>query len=242
MKVQAIIPAAGVGTRLKTKQTKSLILLKGKPLFVYSIEAMEKCPAVANVIVVAGKKYLKVFAGLVKKFKLKKVKRIVAGGRTRCESVRKGLAALDEDTEAVVIHDGARPLIKPGLIVQAIKALEKDPAVVIGVPVKPTIKKVDLDHFYIRETLQRETLWEVQTPQVFKKEILLKAHALMLESNPTDDAVLVEKMGVKVKMVMGDYQNIKITTQEDLAIARIFLSYEKGENRWYQNKKESRSK
>ncbi len=223
MKIQAIIPAAGTGTRLKTRQPKPLILLNGKPLFVYALQAMERCSAVASVIVVANEKHLKIFGKFIKKLKLKKVKRIVAGGATRCESVQKALCALDSDTEAVLIHDGARPLIKPSLMTRAIKALGKDPAVVVGGPVKPTIKKVDPTNFFVQETLSRETLWEVQTPQVFKKDILLKAHALMLEPNPTDDAVLVEKMGERVKMVMGDYQNIKITTQEDLTLAKAFL-------------------
>lgn len=223
MKVQAIIPAAGTGTRLKTKQSKPLILLNGRPLFIYAMQAMEECPAVASVIVAANENYLNVFEKFIKKFKLKKVRRIVAGGATRCESVHKALCALDSDTEAVLIHDGARPLIKPDLVARAIKALRKDPAVVVGVPVKPTIKKIEPVSFYVQETLPRETLWEVQTPQVFKKDILLKAHQLMLESNPTDDAVLVEKMGVKVKMVMGDDRNIKITTQEDLMMAKFFL-------------------
>lgn len=223
MKVQAILPAAGLGTRLKTKQPKPLILLNGKPLFVYALLAMERCPAVASVIVAAHEKHLKALEGIVKKFKLKKVKRIVAGGVARFESVRKALSALDSDTDAVVIHDAARPLVDPRLITRAIQALGKNPAVVVGVPVKPTIKRVDAKTLYVEETIPRETLWEVQTPQVFKKEILLKAHELMLESNPTDDAVLVEKIGVKVKMVMGDYRNIKITTQEDLAIAQMLL-------------------
>ena len=223
MKVQAIIPAAGAGTRLKSKQPKPLILINEKPLFIYALQAMESCPVIDSVILVAGEKHLKVFEQLLKKFKLKKVKRLVAGGQTRCDSVKKGLAALDSDTEIVVIHDGARPLIKPSLISRAVKALGKEDAVIVGVPVKPTIKKIDPKDLYVQETLPRETLWEVQTPQVFKKEILLKSHELMLESHPTDDAALVEKLGVKVKMVMGDYQNIKITTQDDLALARMFL-------------------
>lgn len=223
MKIQAIIPAAGDGTRLKTRLAKPLVLLNGRPLFIYALQAMEQCPAVAGVIVAAHENHLNVFEKLVKKFKLKKVRRIVSGGATRCESVQKALHALDSDTEAVLIHDGARPFLKPDLILRVIKALRKNSAIVAGVPVKPTIKKVDPINLYVQETLPRETLWEVQTPQAFKKDILLKAHQLMLESNPTDDAVLVEKMGVKVKMILGDYQNIKITTREDLMMSKVFL-------------------
>ena len=223
MKIQAILPAAGTGSRLKIKQDKPLVLLNGKPLFIYALLAIEKVPQVNSVILVANKKHLKVFEQFINKFKLKKVKKIVAGGATRCASVKKALAVLDTDTQAVMIHDGARPFIKPALISHAVSFMSKESAVVVGVPVKPTIKKVNFNNFYIEETLPRETLWETQTPQIFKKEILLKAHQLMPEKNPTDDAVLAEKMGVKVKMVMGDYRNIKITTQEDLAIARMFL-------------------
>ena len=224
MKTQAIIPSAGTGSRLNIKQDKPLVLLNGKPLFIYSLLAIEKVPQVNSVILVANKKHLKVFEQFIKKFKLKKVKRIVAGGATRCASVKKALAVLDADTEVIMIHDGARPFIKPALIAHAVSLMNRESAVVVGVPVKPTIKKVDSNNFYVEETLPRETLWEIQTPQIFRKEILLKAHELMPEKNPTDDAVLVEKMGVKVKMVMGDYRNIKITTQEDLAIARMFLN------------------
>ena len=222
MKTQAVIPSAGTGSRLKIKQDKPLVLLNGKPLFIYALLAMEKVPRVDSVILVANKKHLKVFEQFIKKFKLKKVKRIVAGGATRCASVKKALAVLDADTEVIMIHDGARPFIKPALIAHAVSLMNRESAVVVGVPVKPTIKKVN-SNLYVEETLPRETLWEIQTPQIFRKEILLKAHELMPEKNPTDDAVLVEKMGVKVKMVMGDYRNIKITTREDLAIARMFL-------------------
>ena len=223
MKIQAILPAAGAGSRLKLKQNKPLVLLNGKPLFIYSLLAMEHCPAVNSVIVAAQEKHLKIFEQLIKKFKIKKVKKIVTGGVTRCASVKKALAVLDADTEVIMIHDGARPFIKPALISHAVSLMNLESAVVVGVPVKPTIKKVNFNNFYVEETLPRETLWETQTPQIFRKEILLKAHELMPEKNPTDDAVLVEKMGVKVKMVMGDYRNIKITTREDLAVARMFL-------------------
>ncbi len=224
MKTQAILACAGSGIRLKTKSPKPFVLLDNRPLFIYALKAMEKCPTIDSVIVVGQEKYLRAFELLVRQFRLKKVKRIVAGGQTRYESVKKGLAALDCDTEIVVIHDAARPFVTPKLISQAVSFMKKEMAVVVGVPVKPTIKKVDPNNYYVQETIARETLWETQTPQVFKKAILLKAHELRLEKNPTDDAVLVERMGVKVKMVMGDYQNIKITTPEDLAVAKMFLN------------------
>ena len=223
MKIQAIIPAAGTGTRLKAKEDKPLVILNGQPLALYSLLAVEKCQAIDSVIVVVNERHLKIFKGLIKKFNLKKVKKVVAGGTRRCDSVKNGLAVLDPDTDVVVIHDGARPLVSPGLIEKAVSLMKKESAVVVAVPVTPTIKRVDPKNLYVQETLLRDTLWEVQTPQVFRKDILLKAHEQMLCCDPTDDAVLVEKMGVRVKVIRGDYRNIKITIQADLAVAKTFL-------------------
>ena len=191
MKTQAILPAAGTGSRLKARQDKPLILLNGKPLFFYALLALEKCADIDDIIIVTHPKHLKTFERLIRKFKFKKVFKIVPGGKTRCESVKKGLAVLDPDTQIVLIHDAARPFISAGLISKALSSMKKNSALVVGVPVKPTIKRVDPQNLYVQETLKRETLWETQTPQIFKKEILLKAHKLMLEKNPTDDAVLL---------------------------------------------------
>ncbi len=236
MKVQAIVPAAGEGRRFSKRKDKPLVLLKGKPLFIYPLLVMEGCPFIDSVIVVAQENNIKRFKELVGKFALTKVKKIVAGGDRRCDSVKNALACLDQDTRGVLIHDGVRPFLTSALMEKALMGMRQEKAVVVAVPVKPTIKKVDPKNLYVQETLVRDTLWEIQTPQVFHKDLLEEAYQKMLcceprkevlasplRGDPTDDAVLVEKLGVRVKVVMGDYQNIKITTPEDLKWAETFL-------------------
>jgi 2-C-methyl-D-erythritol 4-phosphate cytidylyltransferase len=227
-KVQAIIPAAGIGARLKSQVNKSLISLNGKPLLFYSLDVLEKSSLVNSVVVVAHPDNLDDIQRLVKKFGFKKVSKIIPGGQTRCESVANGIKALDKDTEYVVVHDAARPLISADILKQSIETAFKESAAIVAVPAKSTIKKVDPKNLFVQETLVRDTLWEVQTPQVFKKNVLVKAHQAMACSarcEPTDDAVLVEKIGIKVKIVKGDYRNIKVTTPEDLALAESFLKH-----------------
>ncbi len=223
MKVQAIVPAAGTGTRLKSRQDKPFIFLKGKPLIVHTLSVLEKCSAIESIILVTHARQIKNFQKLIGTYRFLKIKQIVPGGHTRCASVQNGLKALDRDTDVVLVHDGARPLISSELLKASITLMRREQAVVVAVPVKPTIKMVHAKSFYIEKTLPRETLWEAQTPQVFRKDILMKAHAKMLCADPTDDAVLVEQMGIKVKILRGDYTNIKVTTREDLAIVKNLL-------------------
>ncbi len=226
MKTQVIIPAAGTGTRLKSgagAPGKPLIPLNGKPLLVYSLEIFEKCPLVESIIVVLNEKNIAGFDKMVSQYHLTKVSSVIAGGPTRRESVSNGLKELDEDTKLVVIHDGARPLVSPEVVKKAITLCYDESAVVVGVPVKPTIKRVHPQNMNVEATLDRRLLWEVQTPQVFKRDILVKAHKEIKDTQATDDAVLVEALGKKVKMVEGEYRNIKITTAEDLLTADAFL-------------------
>lgn len=225
-KVQVIIAAAGTGIRLKSHEAKPFIELNGRPLLFYSLAAFEKSPLIHSLIVVAHPDRLADIEKVIKKYRFKKIAKVIAGGATRCESVANGLKALDKDTAYVAVHDAARPLITVDVIEEALKAAVKDSAAVVAVPVKSTIKKVDPKNLFIQETLIRDTLWEIQTPQIFRKDILVKAHRAMAcdaRCEPTDDAVLVEKIGVKVKIVRGNYQNIKVTTPEDLAAAAAFL-------------------
>jgi len=227
MKIQAIIPTAGSGTRLKADTLKPFVELCGKPLCVYALEAFERNPIIDSVILVGQKERLADFQAIVKRIGLKKVTGIVAGGQTRRESVSNGLAALDNDTEIVVIHDGARPLVSSEIISDVLSYAQDWDAVVSAVPVKSTIKKVHKKSLCVDRTLDRDDLWEVQTPQVFKKDVLLKAHENHKDNNPTDDAAMVEQLGVQVKISTGDYRNIKVTTLEDLTIAEAFLKTEK---------------
>lgn len=227
MKIQAVIPAAGVGTRFRSHIPKPLVLIKGKPIIWHTLKIFQENPLVDSIIVVGNKKYLPSFAKVVRQNKFTKVKKIIPGGATRRESVGRGLNALDFDTEIVAIHDAARPFVTSKLINQAIAAAKKEKAAIIAVPVKSTIKTVKHGTRIVEETLDRNTLWEVQTPQVFKKAIIVKAHKKIKIPDPSDDALLVEKLGIKVKVVMGDYRNIKITTKEDLILAKAILASRK---------------
>lgn len=223
MKVQAIIPTAGTGKRFKTDKPKPLIELDGKPIFIHALLAFEQASSIDSVILVAQSDYMEEYERIVQQYALTKVSRIVVGGSSRFESVSNGLQVLDQDTQMVVIHDGVRPLVSIAIIEEAVKVCMKEKAVIVAVPVKPTIKRADIHERIVRETLKREELWEVQTPQVFYADILRKAHAQGKGSAATDDAMLVERLGVNVKIVEGSYRNVKITTQEDLLIAKAFL-------------------
>jgi len=223
MKTQVIIPTAGLGVRLQSDVPKQLVEINGKPIFIHTLLAVQECSSVDSIILVAQKYFVDRCKSLAEEYGLNKVKKIVAGGKYRRESVQKGIEELDEDTKVVVIHDGVRPLISSDTINEAISLCEKENAVIVAVPVKPTIKRINEASLYVEATLKRNELWEVQTPQVFKKDILIEAHNLDGDIDATDDAFLVEKLGINVKVLKGDYRNIKITTKEDIKIAEAFL-------------------
>ena len=224
MTIKAIIAAGGLGTRLKTVHPKPLAMLNGKPLLAYSAEVFDKSPLIDAVIIVTHEYHVLDVEDVVRHYNFQKVQRVVIGGETRSASVYKGLEEAGEKADILVIHDGARPLIKPQTVQRAVEQCKLHGAAVVGVRVKPTIKKVDPSDLFVRETLNRAELWEIQTPQVFKREILWKAYAQKGMEDATDDAGLVERLGVPVKVVEGDYDNIKITTNEDLVLAEAFLN------------------
>jgi len=223
MKVQAIIPAAGLGLRLKSSLPKPLVLIRQRPIIAYTLDVFEQCALVNSVILVVNENYLDNFKTIVDHFGFKKVIHVVAGGETRRESVANGLKNLDEDTELVIVHDGARPFVPADKVHEAIITAQKEDAVIVGVPAKATIKRVDTQNSVVSKTLDRKELWEVQTPQVFKKELILKAYQQIENPLATDDSILVEEAGQTVKVIMGDYKNIKITTEDDLLFARILV-------------------
>lgn len=223
MKTEVIIPMAGSGTRLKSKISKPLIVFHKKPLFFYTVKKFEDSRRVNSIVLVVQKENIAKFKGLVKKFRFKKVKAVVAGGKSRSQSVYNGLKVTASDTDIILVHDGARPFITTKLIDASIDLCRKYPAVIIAVPVKSTIKRVDVKTLHVKETLNRRELWEIQTPQTFKREVLWKAHQAYKKDDATDDAFLVERLGIKVKVLPGSYENIKITTQEDLSVAALFL-------------------
>lgn len=224
MKSSAIIVAAGSGKRMKSKVAKQYILLKGREILSYTIEAFDKSPDIDEIILVTSEGDVEtVRENIVKKYGFKKVKAVVAGGSERQYSVFNGLKAVDKDCDVVLIHDGVRPFILNKYIKKLSETAMDYGACVLGVPVKDTIKVCDMD--IITDTPKRDTLWIAQTPQCFRYEIIINAYNSAMADGilGTDDSMLVERTGHKIKMVEGDYNNIKITTPEDLYMGETIL-------------------
>lgn len=224
-KISAIVLAGGRGKRMNTPIQKQYLELNGYPVLYYSLKELEQSE-VDEIILVVGKNEID-YANekIVKQYGFKKIRQIVAGGRERYESVYNGLQAIQDDGY-VFIHDGARPLLSRDIIKRGIEGVKQYGACVVGMPVKDTIKVVD-EKQYVKETPNREFLWLIQTPQIFRISKIKEAYDKMWEtgdSSVTDDAMVMEKYGdLKVKLIEGSYQNIKITTPEDILIATSLL-------------------
>ncbi len=223
MKITALVPAAGLGARMRLDLAKPLLEIKSKPIIIYTLEVLQAHPLIDEIVLIFNKEGLEEARGIVARYKIFKVARVIAGGETRKESVRNGLEVVDSKTKLVVIHDGVRPFVDEGCITRVIEEARESGAAVLGVPVKSTIKKVDVN-LVVDETLKRDQLWDIQTPQVFERELIQKAYLRASKYSVPDDAALVEMMGKKVKVVMGSYFNIKITTQEDLLFAEAIAN------------------
>lgn len=219
-----IIVAAGSGSRMKMGINKQFIKLNNKEIIAYTIEKFYKNDDIQDIVVVIKKEEEEFFKKeIIEKYNLHNIK-IAFGGKERQDSVYNGLKSLNKDCEIVLIHDGARPFVTKEIIRKSIDEAKENNAVVVGVPVKDTIKVVN-ENKDIIDTPNRSTLWAVHTPQTFKYDILLKSYEDAFKNNfyGTDDAMLVEEIGYKVKMIEGSYNNIKITTQEDLSIGSQIL-------------------
>ena len=222
MNTTVIIPAAGSGKRLKNKTDKPFVLINGKPLIVHTLKAVAKSKKVTDIIVVAAKEHIKKICSLVKKHDLQKIAKVVKGGKVRTDSVKNGLEHVSSDTKIVVVHDGARPCIAKDIIDRAIVEAKKNGCSCVCAKIKPTIKKVVKGR--VVATVDRSLLWEAQTPQVFKKAILEKAFKAMSKTKKyTDDVSLIENTKTCIKVVESDHRNLKVTTKEDLDIAKHFL-------------------
>lgn len=217
----AIIAAAGSGCRMGLGfEEKQLILINDTPVIAYSIGAFENATTIDEIIIVTREENILLLADLVKDFDFKKVTKIVSGGQTRQESVFKAINELDEKTLYISIHDGARPFIDPDTIDEVSNAAYKYDACATFVKVKDTIKKIDNNGF-ILETIDRAYIGAVQTPQAFSLKLFLACSSVAQQRgvNYTDDCQLVEQCNKKVFLVEGSYNNIKITTKEDIALA-----------------------
>ena len=218
-KVAAIIVAAGEGQRMGGVD-KMFAPINGRPALARVLDTFQKCKKVDDLVVVMSAKNIEACRKLVKAEGWSKVKDVVPGGKRRQDSVAEGLKRV-KDADWVVIHDGARPLVTVELIERGLTAAKATGAAVAAVPVTDTIKEVQKDEI-VSQTLSRQNLRAVQTPQVFPRDVIEKAYKNS-SGDVTDDAALVEKAGYKVKLYMGSYANIKITTPDDLALAEALL-------------------
>ena len=222
----AIVLAAGQGKRMHSKIQKQFLKIQGYPVLYYSLRCFQESPLIQDIILVTGEDALSYCKEeIVKKYGFTKVSNVIAGGKERYDSVYAGLCAC-KDCRYVLIHDGARPFITEEIIERGLEKVKETGACVVGMPSKDTIKLSDAEG-YVKETPDRKCVWTIQTPQIFSYALIREAHDSIRKkdmSKITDDAMVIEhKTGVKVALAEGSYQNIKITTPEDLYIAEAFL-------------------
>ena len=230
-KTAAVVLAAGQGKRMQSAVAKQFLLLDGEPVVCHALRAFENSETECVILVTGADEIEYCRKEIVEKYGFKKVIGVVAGGKERYHSVHEGLCALEsvlDEDGIVLIHDGARPLVTPDMIHRTIEAAKEYEACVAAVPVKDTIKVADAEQFAIM-TPDRSTLWQMQTPQTFRYGLVYGAYRTLLsdesyQNGITDDAMVVETMtSGRVKLVEGNYENIKVTTPEDMIVAESFL-------------------
>lgn len=226
-KCTAIVLAAGQGKRMHSKVQKQFLELQGHPVLYYSLRCFQESPLIKDIILVTGEAAISYCEKeIVEKYGFTKVLKVIAGGIERYDSVYAGLQAC-ENTDYVFIHDGARPFITEEILERGFAAAQESGACVVGMPSKDTVKISD-ESGCVKETPDRSCVWNIQTPQIFEYSLIRKAHDSIRITDMTgitDDAMVVEQeTGAKVRLSEGSYQNIKITTPEDLVIAAAFLS------------------
>lgn len=222
----AIILAAGLGTRMQSKdgKTKQLLVLGGKPLFMHSVLAFDTCSAIDEIVLVVKKDEAREVRRALKQHKIKTPLRLVGGGETRQESARRGLEAVSESMAYVAVHDAARCLVTPDMIASVASMAYAHRAASAACPMTDTVKQVN-EQGFVERTLDRTKLFRAQTPQIFEAKLYRAATYVALEEklSVTDDNMLLESIGQTVKMVDCGYENIKVTTKEDLLFARAVL-------------------
>ena len=226
MKTSAIIVSAGKGVRMNRSTPKQYLLLQGKPVLCHTVMAFDKCPEVDEILLVVPEKdILYCRERLLSGLHLETPVKVIAGGERRQDSVFNGILSIDDKDGIVVIHDGVRPLIQPELISRCIDNAKISGACILGVPLQDTLKMVDKDSL-IQATIDRENLWAAQTPQAFHYQLIRDAHETAAKAGveTTDDAALLERMGLRVHILRGTGENLKITTNDDLVLADAILS------------------
>ena len=224
-KVFAIIPAAGSGTRIGGDIKKQFLPLKGKPIIVHTLQQFEHCSDVDEVALALPESAMSEMEAIVERFRLHKVSKMVLGGAKRQDSVRNVLNRLTlKDSDVVLVHDGVRPFIETKRISHLLKVCKEYDAAVLAVQPKDTIRR-SIGGGFFDQTLDRTALWLIQTPQAFRAKLLVKAFEKAKKDKfySTDEAALVERLGVKIRIVEGSYDNIKITTPEDLELGLLIF-------------------
>ena len=225
-KTSAIIAAAGSGTRFNSNNKKQFELLSGKPVLYYSLNTLQNCKIIDEIVLVVndddiewGKE------NIVKKYSITKVSKIIPGGKERQLSVKKGFDSLSSDTDLVFIHDAARPFITSDLIDKVVNNAKNNGSAILAIKAKDTLKLCEENNLEVEKTLPRNSVWHAQTPQVFKYEILENGYSKIdiTECELTDESQLAEISGCKVNIVEGSELNIKITTREDLKLAESII-------------------
>lgn len=224
-RIAAIVLAAGAGKRMNSTVHKQYMALAGKPVLSYALKTFEESEVTDIILVVGAGEIEYCRKEIVEKFSIGKVRAIVEGGRERYHSVYAGLRAA-EKADYVLIHDGARPFVTVDMISRSMDCVRKGQSCVVGMPVKDTIKVVGEDGV-AKESPERSTLWQIQTPQTFSYSLIKSAYEKVIasdDSTVTDDAMVLEKaIGQSVKVIEGSYRNLKITTPEDLIVAEAYL-------------------
>ncbi len=224
MKVSAIIPAAGMGVRMGSDVPKQFLSLDGKPILHHTLSVLDQCSIVDEIVlVVSEKEVLKAQQEIQSVHP--KLKKVIAGGKERQDSVDNGLQSLDSETDIVVIHDGVRPFVSPDLIRETVEAARDFGSAIAAIPVSDTVKKVNEDAL-VERTIDRGGLWRVQTPQTFQVPLLKEAFEKARADNfyGTDESSLIEYLGREVKVIPGSEFNIKITRSEDLVLAETIAA------------------
>lgn len=225
MKTVAIIPAGGAGRRMGNGIPKQYLTLAGIPIIVRTLQAFQRSPVVDEILLVVPEGDIpEVRQEIVARYGLSKVGLILPGGRERQDSVRNALQHVSDEHGIIVIHDAVRPFVSGDLISRAVAAAREFGAITVGVPVKDTVKEVTAKG-RVKKTVTREGLWLTQTPQAFRRPIIIAAYekAGVEGFYGTDDASLVERMGIAVRMIPGDCNNIKVTTPEDLLLSNLII-------------------
>ena len=222
----AIVLAAGQGKRMHSKVQKQFLEIQGYPVLYYSLRCFQESPLIQDIILVTGEESISYCKEeIVQKYGFTKVSAVIPGGKERYDSVYAGLCEC-RDCEYVLIHDGARPFVTEEILKRGLQKVKETGACVIGMPSKDTVKLSD-EEGYVKETPNRKCVWTIQTPQIFSYSLIREAHDSIRQkdmSKITDDAMVVETMCAHpVKLVQGSYENMKLTTPEDLKVAEAFL-------------------